>query len=122
MRPELPTGWGFSGGLPDFDPAALDQLSPEYLHSLIEDLWWARSPSDRFEIDVGWYPEADAAGRFRCLLVEDEDWLAPREELNTTSLRIVVEWVVAAVAECVGAEGERGETMLLARRAGHDST
>jgi len=102
--------------LPDFEPASA-RLSADQLHELTEDLWSARSPNDRFVIDVGWYPEANAEGHFRCQLIVDDDWVTPLQEVTTKTASAVKEWAAEVISQCLASEGDAGDTMSLPTRA-----
>jgi hypothetical protein len=100
MRIQVPAGWRAGGELPPFDPAAASDLTEAQLDALTEDLWSASTPDERFTIDIGWYPEADAGGHFRCRLVESATWDQPREEFCTRSLGDAGRWADSTVQAC----------------------
>jgi len=96
MSLEIPADWTIRGSLPAFDPAA-KPLSPSQVLGLTEDLWRVTSPDETLVIDVGWYPQRDASGAFRGMVVVDQDWENPAEEIETTSLAEVRKWTDQAV-------------------------
>jgi len=96
MKPEIPKGWTSRGELPEFDPAE-QPPSPIELSGLVEDLWRASSQDESVVVDVGWYPQREADGGFQCVLVIDQDWENPSEQIETRSLAVVRDWLKQAV-------------------------
>jgi len=41
-------------------------------------------------IDLGWYPEFDANGNYRMVMIKDYDWETPLEEITTKSKSDIV--------------------------------
>lgn len=51
-------------------------------------------------LDVGWYPDGDPAGHFRCRLVardEVEAWAAPLDVFTSPDFGAVLHWLLAHV-------------------------
>jgi hypothetical protein len=91
MKPEfsIPPGWQVSGEL----PSNLDDL-----HALGEDIIQFRSLDGDVTIDVGWYPELDPDGMFRCVVVRGDAWKSPEQKLTTTDLEAVRIWISSTLA------------------------
>jgi hypothetical protein len=67
--------------------------------SLGEDLYWARQ--GMMNLDVGWYPDCDPTGAFKCVLVEDlgDVWGEPISTLRTRDVAEVRAWLAAEMAK-----------------------
>lgn len=89
---EFPEGWHVSGELPE----RVD-LSEAKLTSLQEDMFQVRTPNDEFTIDVGWTPEADRTGGFVCVVIHAANWDTPIDELRTSDVDDVHQWLVSAI-------------------------
>jgi len=66
------------------------------LGALKEDLLQWRLPGDKV-LDVGWYPEFDASGSFRILLIDGTDWDVPLFSAQAHSLAQLQEQLRLAV-------------------------
>lgn len=106
MTPSVPKGWRVRGTLPKID---LAKASEAELDSLDEDLLHVVDRSGDYAIDVGWYPAASKDGRFICLVVRQDDWDTPLEQLETPNYEMVRRWLKQAVEEITRRVGEPGQ-------------
>src|SRR5207248_731795 len=63
------------------------------IEDLTEDLVQIQSMDGSRLVDVGWYPEMDPKGTFRCRLIANSDWQNPLEELRTREAARVRAWI-----------------------------
>jgi hypothetical protein len=64
---ELPKGWSTWKTMPLLEPEVLDVTDADILD---EDMFYLKSPDDRFLLDVGWYGGEARNGSYKCYLVE----------------------------------------------------
>ena len=97
---KLPCGWRTLGTLPPLD----GKNAKDYR---TEDIWFAESPDGRIAIDVGWYPDGDPEGGFRCMLVLNRNWASPNEEMETLDPKAIWTWVTKKLSQAGRAKGPR---------------
>lgn len=88
---ELPAGWEVVfGELPE----AMDFASDSFvLMVLNEDMLYAKLTGSDLALDIGWYPDADRDGEFRCKIIRADDWQNPTELFCTRDLAAVRSWL-----------------------------
>jgi hypothetical protein len=98
LIPKLPAEWKVTGSLPVVD---LEDLTEEELDLLTEDL--VQATYGKYLLDIGYYPEANADGRFVCSAHEldaigYDTWESPFSSLETRDVFEAYTWL-AAIAE-----------------------
>lgn len=73
----IPREWTVIGELPSSHIDVMD---------LTESVIQVRTEGDQYIIDIGWYPEKNEKGCFRCRIIKAQDWLSPmRDEYYLTA-------------------------------------
>lgn len=73
-------------------PENIEFSTPEVYEELKEDLIQILY-SNRFLIDVGWYPSFQENGKFTLLLIENNNWEKPVFKKRTRSIKVVRETI-----------------------------
>jgi hypothetical protein len=112
MSLDLPDGWTYWGCLPILSADLLfEELDRTGFTELDQDIFTISTPEKppRFQIDVGWYPDYDKKGKYRCVVVTtdglpaDEDgnpWNQdPIMQLETRDTFAVWAWLSDATSK-----------------------
>lgn len=100
----LPNHWSYSGYLPLSDP--LHYAVNKNLLDIHEDVCQFLSPTGRFTIDIGWWPDSDPKGNYICRVLttdglippEDNPWSQPPiEEFETKDTGEMLKWLASKI-------------------------
>jgi hypothetical protein len=64
-----------------------------------EDLLQFRQTEKKITIDVGWYPEADYQGHFKCQVIENENWEKPLNFVDIYDPAAVWSWLQESITK-----------------------
>jgi hypothetical protein len=73
------------------------RISPEQADQLSADILQVRAAGEDFIIDIGWLPEADQRGSYRCVIVHRNQWTSPVDSMRTRDPKEVERWLGGAL-------------------------
>ena len=94
----VPGGWIVEHNeLRQLEPSQLGADDPLWCF-FTEDLLQLRAVRRELLLDVGWYPDSDASGSFRAVLLKAQDWDHPLQVCETRTLADLIqrieEWLL----------------------------